>query len=182
MDIIRKATSSLDRKCPMLYTGCGLRILGCRVWDAGCLVLGCRQARAFFESSGKKYSHFHSHKIKKMDDRVFDEFISSIGNALVKMTGDKHTHIHFYIKGMNDSLLLVYWDGTLASIEAKGVECGKGEYVEWVQSEFSNVARDEIFSRFYDRIDKVVIDHPKFKKTWNSLDKFVEWLGKLDAD
>jgi len=114
-----------------------------------------------------------------MDKVVFDRFAGKIGRALTKTTGDRYAHVHFYIKGKSDSIVLIYLNGMPDRIVAKGKECGKGECLAWNQSEFGNIPPDEVFLIYFERIRKIIIDHPKFKRSWRSLDKFTDWVAEM---
>ncbi len=95
------------------------------------------------------------------------------------MTKDRFAHIHFYVKGKNDHLILIYSDGAFAEIVAKGKKSRKGACVRWADSEFRHLSRQEAFLRFSDQIERVIIDHPNFRGSWGSWDKFLGWLTRM---
>lgn len=101
-----------------------------------------------------------------------------MGEVFKKFTGRDEGHVHFMYKEKKGHLILVLHKGKLKQIVAKSPGCKKGEYTDWSESEFSDYSPKKAFLKFSDQVDRIIIDDRKFKKSWKSMDDFMNWLDK----
>ncbi|MBU2540764.1 MAG: VanZ family protein [Candidatus Omnitrophica bacterium] len=129
----------------------------------------------------KKIKTYKDARMPKAQRCNLKKIAKQICFAFKRNTGHNGGHVHFKYKGKQDHLVLICHNRKLEQIVVKNKNCKKGEYVEWNQSEFSDLLPKIAFLKLLPSIDNIIIDHTSFQKSWPCFDEFQSWLNTIPA-
>lgn len=89
---------------------------------------------------------------------------------------DPGGHVHFYVEGCSDQLVLLCSRRGMGKVVAKSAKCAKGECIKWEGSEFSGYSQDEVIRELGQRINRVKVDAGEYEMSWPTLADFLCWL------
>lgn len=113
-----------------------------------------------------------------MSSAKLAKLVYQLCEVFEKNTGYRGGHVHFMYEAKSDHLVLVCYGGKLEQIVAQNNSCKKDQSIHWHESEFGSFSPREAFLRFFDQVDKIIIDMSTFQRSWNSLSVFLEWINK----
>ena len=105
--------------------------------------------------------------------------ISKACHAFENIAGSARGHIRFSYKGKNNQIVLVCDKGRIMQIIAIDKIRKKVVSIPWDCCEFSKYTPEEAFSKFFNKIKKIEVSHPRVNKAWSSLTGFEAWLKDI---
>lgn len=93
---------------------------------------------------------------------------------------DPGGHVHFYIEGYDDHVVLLCNRQTMGKVIAKSPRCGKGECIKWEASQLADFEQEAVLRELSQEINLVKVDAADYEMSWPTLADFLCWLELND--
>lgn len=100
-----------------------------------------------------------------------------VNDKVFRGKGITDGHVHFYISGHHDHIILLCSRSEPGTVIVKSPDCKKGEGSPWNQSSFAAFNRECFLQEVARKISMIRIDCGGCNKSWSGLNDFLRWLG-----